>query len=209
MAGTILLVAVLAVATVVGLLYRARNGRMRDAGDPGPPGPPSPEHGTAPPGAQVGTGLDAGAAAVTETQPGSSTDLRPEPVSAERRAEEPQPGDDAARLDPSLMRELGVAPDTTVTLLQFSSSFCQPCRATRLVLGDVAATVPGVEHVEVDVERHMDLVRRFDIRRTPTVFVLDGDGRVRKRASGQPRRVDVFAAVAAAGAVLPPQQSTP
>ena len=30
------------------------------------------------------------------------------------------------------------------TLVQFSSAFCAPCRAARVVLSDVAATVPGV-----------------------------------------------------------------
>ena len=46
------------------------------------------------------------------------------------------------------------------TLLQFSSAFCAPCRATRRVLGEVAGLVPGVTHVEVDAEHHLDVVRR-------------------------------------------------
>ena len=47
------------------------------------------------------------------------------------------------------------------TLLQFSSAFCAPCRATRRTLAEVAAMVPGVTHVEVDAEHHLDLVRRL------------------------------------------------
>src|SRR4051794_36544940 len=35
------------------------------------------------------------------------------------------------------------------TLLQFSSAFCAPCRATRRILEEVAGTVPGVRHLEV------------------------------------------------------------
>ena len=46
------------------------------------------------------------------------------------------------------------------TLLQFSSAFCAPCRATRRVLEDVAGIVPGVRHLEVDAEHHLELVRR-------------------------------------------------
>ena len=53
------------------------------------------------------------------------------------------------------------------TLLQFSSAFCAPCRATRRVLHEVAEVVPGVVHVEVDAEHHLDLVRRLGILRTP------------------------------------------
>ena len=78
------------------------------------------------------------------------------------------------------------------TLLQFSSAFCAPCRATRQVLGDVAATVPGVVHVEVDAEEHLDLVRRVGVQRTPTTLVLDARGREVTRAAGAPRREQVL-----------------
>ncbi|MFF7637654.1 TlpA family protein disulfide reductase [Kitasatospora sp. NPDC008050] len=81
------------------------------------------------------------------------------------------------------------------TLVQFSTAFCQPCRATRRVLSEVAGLVAGVAHVEIDAERNLELVRRLEIRRTPTVLVLDADGRVVRRAAGQPRRADVIAAL--------------
>ncbi|WP_304455639.1 thioredoxin family protein [Nocardiopsis sp. YSL2] len=81
------------------------------------------------------------------------------------------------------------------TLVQFSTAFCQPCRATRRILDEVAAMVGGVAHVEVDAEARLDLVRRLDIMRTPTVLVLDASGRVTRRASGQPRKADVIAAL--------------
>ncbi|MFI1098530.1 TlpA family protein disulfide reductase [Streptomyces sp. NPDC020917] len=84
------------------------------------------------------------------------------------------------------------------TLVQFSSAFCAPCRATRRVLDDVAGMVEGVRHVEIDAEAHLDLVRRLGILKTPTVLVLDADGAVVRRASGQPRRADVIAALGAA-----------
>ena len=81
------------------------------------------------------------------------------------------------------------------TLVQFSTAFCQPCRATRRVLAQVAEQVPGVAHVEIDAESHLDLVRRLDVRRTPTVFVLDADGVIVRRAVGAPRPADVVAAL--------------
>lgn len=81
------------------------------------------------------------------------------------------------------------------TLVQFSSAFCAPCRATHRILSDVAAMVDGVRHVEIDAEAHLELVRRLDILRTPTVLVLDADGQLVTRASGQPRKADVIAAV--------------
>jgi thiol-disulfide isomerase/thioredoxin len=81
------------------------------------------------------------------------------------------------------------------TLLQFSSAFCAPCRATRRTLADVAGAVPGVTHVEVDAEANLDLVRTLNVLRTPTTLVLDASGRELTRASGAPRRVQVIAAL--------------
>jgi thiol-disulfide isomerase/thioredoxin len=81
------------------------------------------------------------------------------------------------------------------TLVQFSSAFCAPCRATRQVLADVARAVDGVTHVEIDAESRLELVRRLDIYTTPTVLVLGPDGGIAVRASGQPREADVIAAI--------------
>ena len=92
--------------------------------------------------------------------------------------------------------ELGRPLGERATLLQFSSAFCQPCRVARVVLADVAATVPGVVHVEIDAEAHLELVRRLGVMRTPTVLVLDAHGVERRRASGAPRKDAVLAAVA-------------
>ncbi|MEU3890338.1 thioredoxin family protein [Streptomyces sp. NPDC029041] len=100
--------------------------------------------------------------------------------------------DDGKRLDAA---DLGTELGERATLVQFSSAFCAPCRATRRVLGEVAGVVPGVTHVEIDAEAHLDLVRRLDVLKTPTVFVLDADGRVVRRATGQPRKADVIAAL--------------
>lgn len=81
------------------------------------------------------------------------------------------------------------------TLVQFSSAFCAPCRATRRLLTEVAAVVPGVEHVEVDAEHHLELVRRLGIMRTPTTLVLDARGREVLRAQGVPTKPQVLTAL--------------
>ncbi len=91
--------------------------------------------------------------------------------------------------------ELGEELGARATLVQFSSAFCAPCRATRRVLAEVAAMVPGVAHVEIDAEDNLGLVRALGIIGTPTVLVLDAGGRVVRRAAGQPRKVDVIAAL--------------
>ncbi|SIO91302.1 thioredoxin family protein [Nocardiopsis sp. JB363] len=91
--------------------------------------------------------------------------------------------------------EIGAELGTRATLVQISSAFCQPCRATRRILADVATLVEGVADIEVDAESHLDLVRRLEVRGTPTVFVLDASGRIVRRAQGQPRKADVIAAL--------------
>ncbi|EDY64696.2 TlpA family protein disulfide reductase [Streptomyces pristinaespiralis] len=91
--------------------------------------------------------------------------------------------------------ELGRGPGERATLVQFSTAFCQPCRATRRVLADVAAMVDGVVHVEIDAEEQLALVRELGIVSTPTVLVLDAAGRIVTRASGTPRKADVIAAL--------------
>ncbi|MFE2100353.1 MULTISPECIES: thioredoxin family protein [unclassified Streptomyces] len=133
MTGLVVCVAVLAVASVYGVLHKRRSGRVRVRGRDG--------------------GRRLGAA------------------------------------------ELGGELGKRATLVQFSSSFCAPCRATRRILGEVAGMVPGVIHVEIDAEAHLDLVRELEILKTPTVLVLDADGRVVRRATGQPRKADVIAAL--------------
>jgi thiol-disulfide isomerase/thioredoxin len=104
-------------------------------------------------------------------------------------------GGDEVRLSAA---ELGAQLGESVTLVQFSTSFCQPCRGTRRLLGDVAAATPGVVHVEIDAEVRLDLARQLQVLRTPTVLVLDRGGRVVRRASGPPGRAEVLSAVAEA-----------
>ncbi|GIE96801.1 TlpA family protein disulfide reductase [Paractinoplanes rishiriensis] len=107
--------------------------------------------------------------------------------------ESPAAGDD--RLDPGLLERLGVRP-AQATILQFSTAFCAPCRAVRRISTEVADLLPSVQHVEVDAESHLDEVRALNIWRTPTLLLLDADGRVSKRATGVPSKPQLIAALA-------------
>ncbi|MGW4289483.1 TlpA family protein disulfide reductase [Streptomyces sp. NPDC004673] len=100
--------------------------------------------------------------------------------------------DDERRLTAA---DLGGELGERATLVQFSSAFCAPCRATRRTLAEVARMVPGVAHLEIDAEDRLGLVRELDVLKTPTVLVLGPDGEVVRRAQGQPRRADVIAAL--------------
>ena len=95
-----------------------------------------------------------------------------------------------------LVAALGEPLGERATLLQFSSAFCAPCRATRRVLTEVTDLVEGVRHVEVDAEHHLDATRAFGILRTPTTVVLDSSGAEVTRATGAPSRDQVLSALA-------------
>ncbi|NJQ03712.1 thioredoxin family protein [Streptomyces sp. PLAI1-29] len=91
--------------------------------------------------------------------------------------------------------DLGAELGRRATLVQFSTAFCQPCRAARRVLAGVTGLVDGVAHIEIDAEAHLGLVRALGVDRTPTVLVLDARGRIVRRATGVPHRAQVLAAL--------------
>lgn len=139
----LLIVAVLAVATAVGLWWRARNGRYT-AVDPA---------------------LLAGG-----------------------------PADESApdALGPD---EIGAALGARGTFVQLSSEVCAPCRRTHAVLETLAAEHDDLVHVDLDVTEHLELVRRFNVLRTPTTLVLDAGGAVVGRLSGGTDRHHALAAL--------------
>ena len=97
--------------------------------------------------------------------------------------------------------DLGSSLGERATLVQFSTTFCAPCRPTRQILAQVAGMVDGVRHIEIDAASRLDLVRRLRINSAPTVLVLGPDGAVVRRAVGLPRKADVIAAL---GSVIGP-----
>ena len=96
-----------------------------------------------------------------------------------------------------LSRDIGTDLGSRVTLVQFSSAFCTPCRATRALLTDITADLSDVKHVDIDAEKNLDLVRRLDIRSTPTTLVLNKSGVEVGRAVGAPKRAEVLATISA------------
>jgi thiol-disulfide isomerase/thioredoxin len=171
--GTGLTIVVIAVVLALGFgLYRARtDGRFKSAPVPGP---------------QVVEQRGDSASPVVEQ--------RGAPATSGRRDHSTAPTTGAAWtavLEALPEAQLG----ERATLLQFSSAFCAPCRATRTILSDVADVVPGVVHLEVDAEHHLELVRALDVLRTPTTLILDASGSEATRASGAPRKEAVLSAL--------------
>ena len=104
----------------------------------------------------------------------------------------------------AVLQELGARPEgADLTVVQFSTAFCGPCRATRARLQQLQTTRPGLAHVDVDAESHLDAVRELGVRRTPTLFYLDRAGRLVGRSSGASRPEELTALVEAHVAPAP------
>ncbi|MCZ2859261.1 TlpA family protein disulfide reductase [Blastococcus sp. VKM Ac-2987] len=105
--------------------------------------------------------------------------------------------------DPAaVFARLGVRPAAAdLTVVQFSTAFCGPCRATRARLAGLQATRPGLAVVQVDAESHLAEVRELGVQQTPTLFFLDRAGRVVARTSGAPRPAELTALVDARAGV--------
>ncbi len=100
-----------------------------------------------------------------------------------------------ARTLPPVFERLGIrAGDADLTVVQFSTAFCGPCRATRARLRQLQTTRPGLAYVHVDAESHLEAVRALGVQRTPTLFYVDRRGAV-GRVEGAPRPAELTAAV--------------
>jgi len=91
--------------------------------------------------------------------------------------------------------DIGTELGSVATILQFSSAFCAPCRITRGTLSTVVTSFTGIKHVEIDAEKNLELVRRLDIRQTPTTLFLNSAGQEIARAVGAPKRDQVISAL--------------
>ena len=91
--------------------------------------------------------------------------------------------------------EIGTSFGSRATVLQFSTTFCSACRAAKALISDVVSKESDVKYVEIDAESNLELVRKLDIRSTPTTLFLDKKGFEIARAVGAPKRNQITAAI--------------
>ena len=90
---------------------------------------------------------------------------------------------------------IGTPLGSKATMVQFSSAFCSPCRATKVLLEHMVETMPEIHYAHIDAESHLELVRKLDIRSTPTPLFLNSAGVEVGRAMGTPKRDQVLKAL--------------
>ena len=83
------------------------------------------------------------------------------------------------------------------TVVVFTTTFCSECRTAKAIVKDVVKDYKDITYVEVDAESNLDLVRRVDIRSTPTTIFLDSKGFEISRAKGAPKRDQLIKAIKA------------
>jgi thiol-disulfide isomerase/thioredoxin len=104
-----------------------------------------------------------------------------------------------------VMRETGVAPeydsaelglsDVGPTVVHFSAAWCGPCASVRRVVDQVCEDLPGVAHMEIDIDANPVAAKRFSVLSLPTTFIFDAGGRQRYRSAGVPKAADLRTAL--------------
>jgi thioredoxin-related protein len=64
------------------------------------------------------------------------------------------------------------------------------------LIKDVVKDQSDIAYLEIDAESNLDLVRKVDIKSTPTTLFLDKDGFEIARATGAPKRDQLIKVVA-------------
>lgn len=170
MTGWVVLLVVVAATLVFGVVWRAREGRVRPAATTTP----------------LGSGESASETR-TESEKTGGTGKAGQPASVAP--------DVPDQLPDGLRARLGELDGTGVTLLQLSTTFCAPCRHVRILLSDLAERTEGIRHVEVDLTDHPEWSTPLRVHTTPTTLALDGSGRELFRVGGVPRRDQLTAAL--------------
>jgi len=101
---------------------------------------------------------------------------------------------DAANLSPEVTSDLGLS-DTGPTIVHFSAVWCGPCAGVRQVVDQVCAELPGVAHLEIDMDANPEAAKRLSVLSLPTTIIFDADKRPRYRTHGVPRAADLRSAL--------------
>ena len=70
-----------------------------------------------------------------------------------------------------------------LTVVDFSATWCGPCRMLEPILGELASELPAVDFLKLDVDRSQQIAMRYGVQAVPTLLVLQ-HGKVVERVVG-------------------------
>ena len=74
--------------------------------------------------------------------------------------------------------------ENNVTLIDFTAPWCGPCQKLKPALHELAEEFKGkAKFVEVDFDKSLDLVEKYEVTGIPALIILKGD-EVQKRVEG-------------------------
>jgi thioredoxin 1 len=128
----------------------------------------------------------------TPTATATSTATKREVMEHELSTSEPRPGSAARRSPAGPRTVLSLESDSTLdavldperlTVVDFSATWCGPCRMLEPILDELAQELPAVDFLELDVDRCQQSAIRYGVQAVPTLLVLQ-HGKVVERMVG-------------------------
>ena len=75
-----------------------------------------------------------------------------------------------------------------VILVDFTATWCGPCKALKPVLEGLEGEFPAVKFYKLDVDANQDICTRVGIRSVPTVIVYDNGEAIETLVGAKPKK---------------------
>ncbi len=82
---------------------------------------------------------------------------------------------------------LNTAEKSNVAVIDFSATWCGPCKMLAPVFHELAEEEKGVDFYSADVDQNMELAQKFNVSAVPTVVLLKNGKEVSRSMGFQPK----------------------
>ena len=82
-----------------------------------------------------------------------------------------------------------VLDSTTPVLVDFSATWCGPCRVLEPVLKQLDDELEAIKFVKVDIDESGDIAQKYAVTSVPTLIVFKGGEESARKVGGSPKPV--------------------
>lgn len=75
----------------------------------------------------------------------------------------------------------------TRKLMLFTGENCVPCRRLKHILMPIIASCPDIEYVEIDRDKNLNEVKKYNIQSAPTILIFEDDKLVVRKDGYSPQ----------------------